>query len=296
MRVRIGDSASISRRAIVATPLAFALRSRVAAGDATAQSGHIERESIATVVQHGGLTAPLTLGMARVVLRPGAASWAETPDGARMMVVESGVMAIAVRARARAPVLAEEFATLTSAPSPEDELLLPAGTTMTFGELGVLSVRNPGARSVVLLDVVVYHEMPRPLPRAFTTDDGVSFQLLASANAALAPAGDVAVTLERVRLGADAALPRSLSAGVALAYVEAGGLEIEVVAGETFAARAAASAPYAMPGSLQPIPRGEQRSLTAGGVIFFPNGSEASAHNSSTRYAELLLLTLREVA
>jgi hypothetical protein len=160
----------------------------------------------------------------------------------------------------------------------------------------VARVRNPGARSVVALDVAVFREEPRPISRAFTTDDGVSFQLRASASAAVAPAGRVALALERLSLGMASPLPPDLSHGLTLTYVEAGTIELRPAAGNVFAARAAASTPYSMPGSLQPIAVGERRDITAGGVVFLPVGAKCAVTNVAERPADLLTLAVRESA
>ena len=222
--------------------------------------------------------------------------WRRPRMGARIIVVESGVLAIATAPRARDSMSAAELAVDTPLPLPGDELFVPAGAAMTFGGQGVASVRNPGARSVVALDVAIYREEPRPLARAFTTDDGISFQLLASANATAAPGGPITVALQRVRLGAHASLPPELRGGLTLAYVEAGSLEVSAVAGDVFVARAAASAPYSMPGTLQPIPISENRGISAGGVVFLPLGAEAHVANTATRPAGILALAVREAA
>lgn len=253
-----------------------------------------ERELVASVERNEGLLPPLTLGIARVVLRPGASAFAATSNGARMIVVESGVLAVASTAPAPRPLTSVELGGFASAPSEDDELFVPAGTTVTFGSLEVARVRNPGARSVVALDVAVFREEPRPISRAFTTEDGISFQLLASASAAAAPPGRVVLALERLRLGPSSQLPADLSRGLTLAYVEAGSLALTPVAGEVFAARAAASAPYSMPGSLQPIARDERRGITAGGVVFLPVGGVCSAINGTERTADVLALSVRE--
>ena len=280
------------RRQFLILPLALALHDR--ARNATSASS-VERELIATVARDEGLQPPLTLGIARVVLRPGSSALAATPNGARMIVVESGVLAVAAASQETRPLTSVELGVSAPAPDEGDELFVPAGTTVTFGSLEVARVRNPGARSVVALDVAVFREEPRPISRAFTTEDGISFQLLASASAAAAPPGRVALALERLRLGGSSQLPADLSHGLTLAYVEAGTIELRPVAGDVFAARAAASTPYSMPGSLQPIATGEQRGITAGGVIFLPVGAECVVANAAERPADVLALTVREV-
>ncbi len=254
-----------------------------------------DRDVIATVERDIDLPPPVTLGIARVVLRPGASSRAAIPGGVRLLVVESGRLAVAFPPRSVSAISSAALA-LTPSPDPDDELTIPAGTAMAFAEPGVGSVRNPGTRSVVVLDAVVFPEEPRAVTRAFTTDAGLSFQLLASASAAEAPSGKVTVHLERLRVGAGRSLPSDLSRGVTLMYIEAGALELTSDQGTIYSARAAASAPYALPGALKPIPAGDRRSATAGAVIFVPFGGRALAVNRDKRAAEVLALALREAA
>jgi hypothetical protein len=256
----------------------------------------MERELVASVERDEGLLPPLTLGIARVVLQPGASAFAATSNGARMIVVESGVLAVASTPPAPRPLTSEELGGSVPAPSEDDELFVPAGTTVTFGSLEVAHVRNPGARSVVALDVAVFREEPRPISRAFTTEDGISFQLLASASAAAAPPGRVVLALERLRLGPSSQLPADLSHGLTMAYIEAGSLALAPIAGDVFAARAAAPTPYSTPGSLQLIARDETRGITAGGVVFLPVGGVCSAINVTERTADVLALSVREIA
>src|SRR5918994_7144798 len=271
MIAQIRPTVLLSRRKLLPFPLALMLHMRVL--EASLASS-LERELIASVERDAGLLPPLTLGIARVVLRPGASAFAATPNGARMIVVESGVLAVASVSQEARPLTSIELGVSAPAPDEGKELFVPAGTTVTFGSLEVARVRNPGARSVVALDVAVFREEPRAISRAFTTEDGISFQLLASASAAVAPVGRVSLALERLRVGPSSQLPADLSHGLTLAYVEAGSLELKPVAGEVFAGRAAASTPYSMPGSLQPIAIGQERGMTAGGVAFLPVGAE----------------------
>jgi hypothetical protein len=283
----------IRRRHFLLFPLALLWRTEA---HAVTLATSVERELIAAVERKEGLLPPLTLGIARVVLRPGASAFAATPNGARMIVVESGVLAVASTARDAGPLTSVELGVSAPAPAEGDELFVPAGTTVTFGSLEVARVRNPGTRSVVALDVAVFREEPRPISRAFTTEDGISFQLLASASAAVAPVGRVALALERLRIEPSSQVPTDLSQGLTMAYVEAGSLELRPVAGDVFAARAAASTPYSMPGSLQPIARDQKRGITAGGVIFLPVDAECAVVNVAERTVDLLALSVREIA
>ena len=134
-----------------------------------------ERKLIASVERDEGLLPPLTLGIARVILRPGASAFAATPSGARMIVVESGVLAVASTSHDAGPLTSVELRGSALAPADGNELFVPAGTAVTFGSLEVARVHNPGTRSVVALDVAVFREEPRPIARAFTTEDGISF-------------------------------------------------------------------------------------------------------------------------
>ncbi len=293
MIAQMRGSVAVSRRQILLVPLALVPQMR-ARGETVAAA--VERQLVATVERDDGLLPPLTLGIARVVLRPGASALATTPNGARLIVVESGVLAVASMSQVARPFTSVELAVSAPAPEEGDELFVPAGTTVTFGSLEVVRVRNPGTRSVVALDVAVFREEPRPISRAFTTEDGISFQLLASASAAAAPAGRVALALERLRIGRSARLAADLSRGLTLLYVEAGTIELKPVAGDVFAARAAASTPYSMPGSLQPIATDQKRGITAGGVIFLPVGAECDVFNGAERPADVLALGVREIA
>lgn len=286
-----------SRRLLLALPVScLAWERGIGGSGASALAADVEREQIATVERVDGLTPPLTLGIARVILRAGAVARAAIPRGARMIAVESGVLAVSVTTAADETLTSSAFFPVAPAPELSDELFVPAGAAVTFGARGVTTVRNPGPRSVVALDVVVYREEPRPIARAFTTEDGISFQLLASASALEAPAGHVTVTLERVRLGGQAELPADLGVGLTLARVDAGTIALHPVAGEIFAARAAVSAPYSMPGSLEPIAVGSAREVTAGGVVFLPVGTESVIANPMQRPADLLALSVREMA
>jgi hypothetical protein len=287
------DPAAMTRRAAIAFAGALCLRLPFES-DWRASADVVAREMIATVTREAGFSPPLTLGIARVVLRPGASSWAAIPPGVRIIVVESGMLGLTADGRVGAPVMANELAADSALPDPDSELILPTGTVMTFGARGIAGVRNAGIRPTVLLDAAVFHDEPRTLARAFTTNAGVSFQLLANADADAAPTGKGTVTLERVSLGHMTAMPADLGLGLTLIYVEAGTLDLVSRRGSVSAARAAAAAPYAMPGALQLLISGEDCNVTAGGVVYLPLGAEAELTNPSSRTAELLVLAVRE--
>jgi len=280
----------LSRRVLLAMPLAvLGCRAARAADD-------VARDAIASVPLRDGLIPPLMLGIARVALQPGASTWAATTGGVRMLVVESGVLAIATAASVERPLSAGELVLVAPPANPVNEILAPAGSTMRFTGLGVSSVRNPGSRPVVWLDVAVFREAPRPLRRAFTTDDGVSFQLMASAEAETAPVGPIAVELDRWRVPARSEAPDEASRGLSLLYIETGSLTIRPRSGDVQTAHAAAPAPYSQPGALQRVAPDTAQSVTAGAVIFLPAASRAEIVNGRGRTASLLALALREIA
>jgi hypothetical protein len=287
----------VSRRLLLAVPLAcLGVERGLGSCGGSVLAADVQREQIAVVERIDDLTPPLTLGMARVVVRAGAVARAATPRGARVIAVESGVLAVAVTTATNQPLTSSAFSPVSPEPEPSDELFVPAGAAITFGSRGVTTVRNPGADAVVALDVVVYPEAPRPIAHAITTEDGVSFQLLASASALEAPVGRVTVVLERIWLGARAELPTDLGTGMTLARVDAGTLSLRPGVGEVFAARAAVSALYTAAGSLEPIAVGSTLEVTPGGVIFLPAGAEAAIINATQRPADLMTLAVREVA
>jgi hypothetical protein len=158
----------VSRRLLLAVPLAcLGVERGLGSCGGSALAADVQREQIAVVERIDDLTPPLTLGMARVVVRAGAVARAATPRGARVIAVESGVLAVAVTTATNQPLTSSAFSPVSPEPEPSDELFVPAGAAITFGSRGVTTVRNPGADAVVALDVVVYPEAPRPIAHAF---------------------------------------------------------------------------------------------------------------------------------
>ena len=293
MATRPVASLSLSRRTLLCLPTAFHGRTCSAIGQER-YGGGFDREVIGAVRRDDGFVAPLTLGIARVVLWPGAATAAATPAGARLIAVETGVLGVVVAASEQTPVTSAELTAAETSPSSDDEVIMAPGSVMTFAARGLASVRNVGPRPVVVLDAAVYHGEPRPLSRAFTAN-GVSFQLLATASAETAPPGRAAVTLERVRLGRASLLPGDLSVGLTLIYLEAGTLQLTAQGGSVAMAPAAAAAPYALPGELEALDRGKAQGVTAGGVAFLPIDGAAVMRNAGARTVEMLALTVRQV-
>jgi hypothetical protein len=236
------------------------------------------------------LQAPLTLGIARVVLRSGAVS-RSTTQGLRVIMVESGMLAVGMPRNNHAPITAAD---LSASPRVNDdliEIIMATGTSLTADDPGIMSLRNPGAGSTVLLDVVVYRASPQPFSRAFTNDE-ISFQLLASAVARSAPSGGATVRLERTWLAPQQVLVQAAGTGVTVRYLERGAIQVTGEAGEVATARAAAAAPFSLPGAPQKLEQGRERLVTAGGMVFVPQDGAATVKNTERRDAELLVLSV----
>lgn len=236
------------------------------------------------------LRPPLTLAIARVVLRPGATSQSTT-QGMRMITVESGVVAVGMPRNNHSPISAADLSASPESQYDLVELIMATGTSLSADDPGIMRLRNPGAGSAVILDVVVYRAPALPFPRAFTTDD-VSFQLLASAVADSAPVGGATVRLERRWLSLDQALVQQAGTGVSIGYLERGAVKVAAEAGQIATARAATAAPYSLPGALQVLEQGRERLVTAGGMVFVPQDGASTVTNTERREAELLVLSV----
>ena len=236
------------------------------------------------------LLPPLTLGIARVVLRPDAKSQSFT-QGMRMIAVESGVVAVGLPRNDHAPITASDLSSAPGAQYDLAELIMATGTSLVADDPGVMSLRNPGAEPAVILDVVIFRNEGLPVPRAFTSDD-VSFQLLASAVAQTAPVGGATVQLQRTRLAPQQVLAQEVGMGVTVAYLERGAVLVKGQAGLVATARAATAAPYSQPGALQGLEPGRDRPLTAGGTVFVPQDGASTLVNTERREAELLVLSI----
>ena len=272
----------ITRRGLLGSVLALGMQrsDRAGARDALYAQSDITRN----------LPSPLMLGIARVVLQPGAMSQGAAP-GMRLIAVESGVLAVGLPQSDRMPLTAADLATTSGAQFDLVEVIMATGTSLVADNPGVMSLRNPGTGAAVMLDVVVSREVGRPLTRAFTSDD-VSFQLLASAVAGTAPSGGAMVRLERRWLTQRQTLMQEAGTGVMLAYLARGAVQVTAEAGAVATARAATAAPYSLPGALHVLGVRQARLVTAGGMVFVPKDGAATVTNTERREAELLTLSV----
>ena len=275
-------TSGITRRGLLTSVLALG----TPRGDRVGARGTLYAQSDVT----RNLQPPLTLGIARVVLRSGAISQGAT-QGVRLIAVESGVIAVGMPRSDHMPLTAADLAATPGAQTDLVELIMATGTSLVADDPGVMSLRNPGAGAAVILDVVVYRETARPFVRAFTSDD-VSFQLLASAEAPTAPVGGATVRLERTWLAPHQVLVQEAGTGVMVGYLARGAIQVAGEAGAVATARAATAAPYSLPGSLQALGEGRERLVTAGGMVFVPEDGAATVTNNERRDAELLILSV----
>ena len=237
---------------------------------------------------------PLFLGVAQVVVRPGARTESAGTRGPRLLAVEAGLLAVRTGGPGRVvrspggggwggpeEIVAETDLVL----GPGDRLILETGALRT--------VSNDGARPAVYLDAALFPAGPEPVAAAFTTEEGVSFQLLTGVVAETVPSGPVAFALVRVRVPPGGALPATPRAGPAIAYVESGSLALTATAGDVRFGRAAAPAPTSTAGPLRPVAVGEGATVSAGSSLFLATGAAVAAGNARGVPASLLMVEVR---
>ena len=98
--------------------------------------------------------------------------------------------------------------------------------------------------------------------------------------------------MERTWLAPQQVLEQTTGTGVTVAYLERGAIQVTGEAGEVATARAAAAAPYSLPGALQELGQGRERLVTAGGMVFVPQDGAATVKNTERRDAELVVLSV----
>ncbi|MFT4038661.1 MAG: hypothetical protein QM692_10815 [Thermomicrobiales bacterium] len=273
----------LSRRGWLALVAAGAIRAPVSVAASPADP-LFARSDIA-----GPLAAPLAIGMARVTLRPGATA-KTTVTGARTIIVESGFLAVDLPDE-HGVITSDDLSATQRSRSRRQEIIMVSGTSSTVVQPGVLELRNPGARTVSLLDVSMAAALPHGEWRGFTTED-LSFQILAQARAVTAPAGEATITVERRGVVAGATQRVLPGEGFVVGYVEHGAIVVEHEAGAVATARAAEAAPFSQAGPLEPAGEPSARLISAGGTFFLPAGSAARLAAIDHREAEMLVLSV----
>lgn len=265
-------------------------------GRATAaadSAGGVEVETLASLATEA-LPSPLFFGLAHLILPPGVASETANTAGPRLFEVQAGSLTVetagggvAFRAGTFGPTRTRQAIRVG------EEVVLGRGDRLALGPHAVRRVRNDGARPVVYLDAALFSPGTEPVTAAFTTPDGITFQLLAGAIVAAIPTGAVEIALDRVSLAPDAELPTAARLGAAIAYVESGSLWLVPTAGAVEYARAAAAAPSSTVGRMRPVALGAEVTMTAGASVVLPPGSAVAARNGRNAPVTLLVLEVR---
>lgn len=243
-----------------------------------------------------GLPEPPTIvRLLRLSLPPGASVPLHTLTGPEFAYVESGAVTVlvegeavvapagdpAVRVPAAVAPVGEAFALL-----PGDQLALPAGVPVTFGNEG----QEP-ATLLTLLFVPADDEAPEltwvdgtPAPEALV---GTSSRLLAEATATEWPAGPLQVVVDRLALAPGESIPGA--AGPVLLAVESGRFSFALLEGEFQISRAGGgSEPVATPGVAY--------ALGPGDSVFFPTSLSDVPRPDDLGLLVLLRLSVLPVA
>jgi len=249
-------------------------------------------ETIAELVVETPPPAPLFFGIAHVIVPPGTIDETAGTAGPRIIAIESGTLTIATDGTAtvlRATAYTPQ--PLESVPL-NSEIVLGPGDRFLASESAIRHIRNEGTRPSVYLDTALFPPGPGSISPAFTTPEGISFQLLAGVIAETVPDAPLQVTLSRMRLPANGALPTSPRDGPALIYVEAGSLDLEAVGGAIHYSRSAAPTPSSTAGPMRPVRIGDHLNLAAGASAYLELGSSILASNQRDVPVTLLMVEL----
>ena len=259
----------------------------------TEKSGTVEQIVATTLAELP--PPPLFVGVAQVIVPPGARTTTAGTAGPRLLAIEAGSVTVGVAGPADVWRAAGPGTGPASGPSPVvpgDEVALGPGDRLTVGAGAVQEVRNDGTHAAVLLDAALFPPGAEPVAAAFTSPDGVSFQLLAGAVIEAVPAAPARFSLKRLRLERGQAMPAGARTGPVVAYVEAGSLDVVPTAGEVRFGRAAARAPSTSAGPLRAVPVGRTAPLTAGATVALATGAAVVGANERDVPTVLLLLEI----
>ena len=289
---------ALTRRAFLAAGLLLAGGS--GSSRAAAEEADLTIEEIANVAATTR-AEPLFMGLAHLILQPGAQTEAVNTVGPRIIALTSGRLTVGTAGAGTA------FRNPDNDPTgfpqarpprpvaPGEEVILEPGDRVALEPGAVREIRNDGPTPAVYLDAALFPPGPDPVPAAFTTVDGISFQLLVGATLDPPPAGTLEFALSRAELGPRAAWPATARDGPAAVYVESGSLALTPTAGAVRFSRAAAPAPYSQPAPMRDVPIGSNVRLTAGAAALLPTGSAVDARNERRVAARLLVVEVRSL-
>jgi len=291
--------AVISRRSLL---LAGAVGLPAAVALTTRAGGQEERYTVAELAGVIATTRsePLFVGLAHLILQPGAHTEAVNTAGPRIIALTSGRLIVGTagagtffRNPDNDPTGFPQPAPPPHPVAPGEAVVLEPGDRVALEPGAVREIRNDGPTPAVYLDAALFPPGPDPVPAAFTTVDGISFQLLVGATLDPVPAGALQFALSRAEVSPDGAWPAVARDGPAVVYVESGSLALIPTAGAVRFSRAAAPTAYSLPAPLRDVPLGTTVRLTAGAAALLPTGSAVDARNERRVPARLLLVEVR---
>jgi len=233
--------------------------------------------------------APAFVRLLRITMEPGANSPLHTHPGPELWRIEAGVVTLFVQGRANLQRAGEDA--FEEAPdSTEFELnkgdivaILP-GTAMTFTNKGDDNVR-------LLASVILPAGNQHPPGITYVGDQppqdafaGISSDILGDGVAAILPAGDSIVRLERLRLARGQAIPAEPNP--VLLTSAKGGLEFTLTAGAAQVSR------IAEPGPQPDAAPGTEFTLESGDAVFFPYGMRETPRSEDDAEIQLYRLTI----
>jgi hypothetical protein len=242
-----------------------------------------ESAPLAEIVVAALPSGPLEVHIAHVIVPAGVSLPAATPSGVRLLAVEAGTLAVELTASSPGALLARV------AP-PGRRLVAPKGGAIALEAAAIAGVGSAGPKPAVFLDAAVFLAGARPPERAFTTIEGVGFQVFAGGEAGPPPEGACAVALARTTIPPGT---ESIISGMALLFSRAGSGWVFHDAGDVRYARAAAPAPGSTAGPWRAVEPDRPAPLTAGSAILLGRADRARVGNDGNRPLRALLLTIR---
>lgn len=250
-------------------------------------------ETIAELAIEQTQPVPLFFGVAHVIVPPGTTTETAGTAGPRLIAVEAGTLTITT-ATAAAVVRATTPESRPPEPvTPNADVVLGPGDRFLASDAAIRQIRNEGTRPSVYLDAALFPPGPETVSTAFTTSEGISFQLLAGVTTETVPRLPMTFRLQRLRLAAAGELPSQPRDGPALIYVEAGSLGLEATSGVVHFSRSASPAPFSTSGPMKPAKIGAKLNMSAGASAYLEHGSAIVATNQRDVPATILMLAIR---
>jgi hypothetical protein len=215
-----------------------------------------------------------TLTITRVMLSPGARHAATARDGPRLILAESGTVALDTRPEEPFPDANHLSQTLKDG----EHVSLPSRANIL--------VTNRGSTPATVLDVSIAAEPfsdAAPVAAGQPREPGVIVDNLADHLLIPIPAGPAILTIDRLHLASGIRLGEIALDGPALLRVEAGELDLT----------ATGEMPWVGAIAVEPSATGVEATMSAGGGALLVGTREVDIRVSATRSATLLIVALR---